>query len=196
MRLIDEQYMRTPFYGRRKMTLWLNEQGHHVNEKRVRRLMGIMGIEALYPKPRTSKRSNEHKIYPYLLRNLEINQPDQVWCSDITYIRLLHGYMYLVAVMDWYSRYVLSWQLSNTLDSGFCIDALEMALEQGTPQIFNTDQGSQFTSDDYVSVLTSAGVQISMDGKGRYMDNIFIERLWRSVKYEDVYFMATKLSLN
>jgi len=140
MALLDEQYMKTPFYGRRKMTLWLDEQGHEVNVKRVARLMGIMGIEAIYPKPKTSTPSTAHKIYPYLLRNVKINRPDQVWCSDITYIRLAHGFMYLVAVMDWYSRYVLSWQLSNTLDSQFCIDALERALAHGKPQIFNTDR--------------------------------------------------------
>lgn len=179
--------MRCPFYGQRKMVCWLQEQGHDVNRKRVRRLMKLMGIQAIYPKPRTSLPSTDHKIYPYLLNGLKIDRPDFVWCSDITYIRLLHGYMYLVAVMDWYSRYVISWQLSNTLDSQFCIDALQMALAQGKPEIFNTDQGAQFTSNAYTSVLAEAGIQISMDGKGRFMDNIFIERLWRSVKYEDIY---------
>jgi len=187
MALLDEQYMKTPFYGRRKMTLWLGEQGHEVNVKRVARLMALMGIEAIYPKPKTSTPSAAHKIYPYLLRDVKINRPDQVWCSDITYIRMAHGFMYLVAVMDWYSRYVLSWQLSNTLDSQFCIDALARALAQGQPQIFNTDQGAQFTAQAYTSLLKDAGVQISMDGRGRYLDNIFIERLWRSLKYEDIY---------
>jgi putative transposase len=187
MELIDKQYMETPFYGRRKMTQWLREQGHDVNPKRVARLMKLMRVEAIYPKPRTSLPSTEHKIYPYLLRNLEINRPDFVWCTDITYIPMQGGFIYLVAVMDWFSRYVLSWQLSNTMDTQFCIDALEMALCGGKPQIFNSDQGSQFTADAYTSILKNAGIQISMDGRGRYLDNIFIERLWRSLKYENIF---------
>jgi len=187
MELLDKQYLETPFYGRRKMTLWLREQGYEVNPKRVARLMRMMGLEAIYPKPRTSIGLTEHKIYPYLLRNLEINASDLVWSIDITYIPMQNGYMYLVAVMDWYSRYVLSWQLSNTMDVQFCIDALEMAFAYGKPQIFNTDQGSQFTSDAFTSVLQDAEIKISMDGRGRFVDNIFIERLWRSVKYEHVY---------
>lgn len=187
MKLLDEQYMETPFYGRRKMTLWLQEQGHEVNVKRVARLMRVMGIEAIYPKPKTTIRSTDHKIYPYLLRGLTIDRPNLVWCTDITYVPLGNGYMYLVAVMDWFSRYVLAWQLSNTMDVQFCIDALEMALLYGKPQIFNSDQGSQFTSGAFTSILIDAKIRISMDGRGRYLDNIFIERLWRSVKYEDIY---------
>lgn len=169
------------------MTLWLREQGYEVNPKRVARLMQVLGLEAIYPKPRTSIGATGHKIYPYLLRNLEINASDLVWSTDITYIPMQNGYMYLVAVMDWYSRYVLSWQLSNTMDVQFCIDALEMAFAYGKPQIFNTDQGSQFTSDAFTSVLQDAEIKISMDGRGRFVDNIFIERLWRSVKYEHIY---------
>ena len=187
MELIDKQFMETPFYGRRKMTIWLQSQGYQVNRKRVARLMKVMGVEAIYPKPKTSLPSKEHKIYPYLLRGLEIERPDLVWSTDITYIPVAGGYMYLVAVMDWYSRYVLSWQLSNTMDTQFCIDALEMALAFGKPQIFNSDQGAQFTSAAFTSVLEDAEIQISMDGRGRYLDNIFIERLWRSLKYEDIY---------
>ena len=187
MGLIDQQYTEAPFYGRRKMTLWLREQGHPVNVKRVARLMRVMGIEAIYPKPKTTIRSTEHKVYPYLLRNLTIDRPNLVWCTDITYVPLGSGYMYLVAVMDWFSRYVLAWQLSNTMDVQFCIDALEMAFTYGKPQIFNSDQGSQFTSNAFTSILEGAEIQISMDGRGRYLDNIFIERLWRTLKYEHIY---------
>ena len=184
---IDEQYMRTPFYGWPRMTIYLQNQGYAVNHKRVQRLMTKMGIQALYPKPSLSKASYTHKIYPYLLRNLAITHPNQVWSTDITYIPLANGFMYLVAVIDWFSRYVLAWQLSNTLDSAFCVDTLQQALQMGRPDIFNTDQGAQFTATAFTSVLEKAAIQISMDGKGRALDNIFIERLWRSVKYEDVY---------
>lgn len=187
MRLLDEQYTRTPFYGSRRMTAWLATQGFEVNRKRVIRLLGELGLEAIYPGPKTTQANPEHKVYPYLLRGLEVRRPCQVWCTDITYIRMRRGFVYLVAVMDWYSRYVLSFEVSNTMDVGMCLSALEKALEQGTPEIFNTDQGSQFTSLAFTRRLRDAGVQISMDGRGRAMDNIFIERLWRSVKYEEVY---------
>ena len=182
MRAIDEQYLVRPFYGSRRMADALG-----VNRKRVQRLMRLMGIEAIYPKPKTTLRSAAHKIYPYLLRNVKILRPDQVWSTDITYIPMRHGYLYLVAVMDWYSRHVLSWRLSNTMDSQFCLDALEIALSAGRPEIFNSDQGSQFTSTAFTSRLEAAGIAISMDGRGRALDNVFIERLWRSVKYEEVY---------
>lgn len=187
MRLIDEQYLRTPFYGRLRMTAWLQRQGHPVNHKRVQRLMQVMGLQAIYPKPRTTNRGESHKIYPYLLRNLTIERPNQVWSADITYIPMMHGFMYLVAIMDWYSRFVLAWQLSNTLDGLFCLEALDQALQHGQPDIFNTDQGVQFTSQPFTTRLLTAGVRISMDGRGRALDNVFIERLWRSVKYEDIY---------
>ena len=190
MSLIDRQYLATPFYGSRRMTVWLNAQGHRVNRKRVQRLMRLMGLEAVYRHPNTSRPSPQHKVYPYLLRDVEINRVNQVWASDITYIPMARGFMYLVVIMDWYSRYVLSWRLSNTLDADFCVDALEEALSKGKPQIFNTDQGSQFTSDAFTGMLLEHGVQISMDGKGRYLDNVFVERLWRSVKYEEVYLKA------
>jgi len=169
------------------MTEWLRRQGFPVNENRVRRLLRIMGIEAIYPKPRLSIPSGDSKKYPYLLRDLAIERPDQVWCTDITYIRMRHGFIYLVAVMDWYSRYVLAWELSNTLDTGFCLAALERALGISQPAIFNNDQGCQFTSHEFTQRLEAAGIQISWDGRGRFLDNIFIERLWRSVKYEEVY---------
>lgn len=187
MRLIDQEYTDHPFQGRRKMTLHLRGQGYLVNVKRVRRLMQIMGIEAIYPQPRTTRVNQEHRIYPYLLRGVKITRPNQVWSTDITYLPLANGFMYLTAVIDWYSRYVLAWQLSNTLDTQFCIDALEQALRLGQPAIFNTDQGSQFTSAAFTGILEAAGIQISMDGKGRALDNILIERLWRTVKYEDIY---------
>ena len=190
MSLIDRQYLATPFYGSRRVTAWLKIQGHHVNRKRVQRLMRLMGIEAIYRRPNTSKPSPQHKVYPYLLRNLEISKVNQVWASDITYIPMARGFMYLVVIMDWYSRYVLSWRLSNTLDADFCVDALEEALSKAKPEIFNTDQGSQFTSDAFTGMLLEHDIQISMDGKGRYLDNIFVERLWRSVKYEEVYLKA------
>lgn len=187
MRLLDEQYTRTPFYGVRRMTAWLYTQGYGVDVKRVRRLLRLMGLEAIYPKPRLSQRNPEHKIYPYLLRDVTIDRVNQVWSTDITYVPLAHGWAYLVAVMDWHSRYVLSWELSNTLDAGFCCEALDRALQRGRPEIFNTDQGSQFTSREFTGRLEAAGVKISMDGRGRCLDNVFVERLWRSVKYEDIY---------
>ena len=187
MRLIDEQYLHTPFYGSRSLTQWLMREGHVVNRKRVQRLMRVMGLEAIYPRRRTSDPCLEHRIYPYLLRNLAIERVDQVWSTDITYVPLRHGFMYLVAVLDWHSRYVLSWELSNTLDSAFCVSALDAALARGRPEIFNTDQGSQFTSRAFTSVLEGAGIAISMDGRGRALDNVFIERLWRTVKYENIY---------
>ena len=190
MSLIDRQYLVRPYYGSRRMTVWLRTQGHWVNRKRVQRLMRLMGIEAVYRRPNTSKPSLQHKVYPYLLRGAEINRINQVWACDITYIPMARGFMYLVVIMDWYSRYVLSWRLSNTLDADFCVDALEEALSKGRPEIFNTDQGSQFTSDAFTGMLLEHDIQISMDGKGRYLDNIFVERLWRSVKYEEVYLKA------
>ena len=179
MKFIDDQYMRTPVYGSRSMLDSLNNKGYPVGRKRVRRLMRLMGIEAIYPKPRTSKPHPGHRIYPYLLKGLDINRPNMVWAADITYIPLRRGFMYLVAVMDWYSRKVLSWRISNTLDSDFCVSALEEAIARyGCPETFNTDQGSQFTSEAFTNVLKSNGIRISMDGRGRCMDNIFIERLW------------------
>ena len=188
MRLIDEEYTRHPFYGSRKMRDWLRRQGHAVNRKRVRRLMRKMRLVSVAPKPNTSSPGSEHKLYPYLLRGLQIERPDQVWCADITYLRLAHGFVYLTAVMDWYSRYVLAWEVSVTMEEEFCVSALKSALRRhGQPQIFNTDQGSQFTGERFTSVLQDAKVDISMDGKGRAMDNIMVERLWRSVKYEEVY---------
>lgn len=188
MRLIDEEYMRHPFYGSRKLCQWLCQRGYQVNRKRVQRLMRKMGIASIAPKPNTSKGNKAHKIYPYLLKNLDINKSNQVWCTDITYIRLKHGFVYLVAIMDWYSRKVLSWEVSNTMDDSFCISALERAIRlHGQPDIFNTDQGSQFTSNNFTRVLKDNHIKISMDGKGRWADNVFIERLWRSVKYENIY---------
>ena len=187
MRLIDEQYLKTPFYGWPKMTAQLRRMGHEVNHKRVQRLMQKMGIRAIYPGPKTTISSSEHKIYPYLLRGLAITHPLQVWSSDITYVPMPRGFMYLVAVIDWYSRYVISWQLSNTLDGAFCLETLQQALQTETPELFNTDQGVQFTATAYTSCLEQAEIRISMDGRGRALDNIFIERLWRSVKYEDLY---------
>ena len=182
MRRIDELYLQRPYYGSRRIGNELS-----VNRKRVQRLMRQMGLEAIYPKPRTTVRCPQHKIYPYLLRNMEIERPNQVWSTDITYIPLQGGYVYLTAVIDWYSRYVLTWRLSNSLDSTFCIEALEEALASGQPEIFNTDQGVQFTSLAFTGCLESRGVAISMDGRGRALDNVFVERLWRSVKYEEVY---------
>ena len=191
MRRIDELHLELPFYGSRRMTFALNEEGCGVNRKRVRRLMRMMGIEALVPRPGTSKPAPGHKIYPYLLRGLTIAAPNHVWAADITYIPMAHGFLYLVAVIDWASRAVLAWRLSNTIDSGFCVAALEEALARyGKPKIFNTDQGSQFTSAAFTGKLEAADVAISMDGRGRFMDNIFIERLWRSIKYEEVHLKA------
>ena len=190
MKLIDRQYLVTPFYGARKIAAWLKSQSYQVNRKHIRRLMQLMGLKAIYRHPRTSKPAPGHKIYPYLLGDLRITRPNQVWAADITYIPMAHGFLYLVAIIDWYSRYVLSWRLSNTLDADFCIEALEEALTKGKPDIFNTDQGSQFTSEAFTGLLQQHGVRISMDGKGSYNDNLFIERLWRSVKYEEVYLKA------
>jgi len=188
MRLIDEEYMRHPFYGSRKIRIYLKRQGYRVNRKRVQRLMRRMGIQSLAPKPNTSSPRKDHKIYPYLLKGMNINRPNMVWCSDITYIRLSGGFVYLTAVMDWHSRYVLSWEISVTMDDDFCVNALKSAIRQyGRPDIFNTDQGSQYTGKDFTGVLLGHNIKISMDGKGRAMDNIFIERLWRSVKYEEIY---------
>jgi len=188
MRLIDEEFLRHPFYGSRKLRDYLNRNGFSVNRKRVQRLMRLMGIESVAPKPNTSRPRREDKVYPYLLKKLSITEPDQVWCSDITYIRLGHGFVYLTAVMDWSSRYVLSWEVSVTMDDDFCVNALKSALRKhNRPEIFNTDQGSQYTGNAFTGVLKERGIKISMDGKGRCMDNIFIERLWRSVKYEKIF---------
>jgi putative transposase len=189
MKTIDEQYIKTPCYGIDKMTEWLSRQGYLVNHKRVRRLMRQMGLEAVYPRPKRSLSlpDKQHKIYPYLLKDVPIIRADQVWSTDITYIRMYRGWLYLTAVMDWFSRYVLSWEVSITLESDFCVEALKQALGSGRPEIFNTDQGSQFTSADFTDTLLAADVQISMDGKGRAFDNIFVERLWRTVKVEEVY---------
>jgi putative transposase len=189
MRLIDEQYTKTPFYGCRRMTAVLRRPPHayEINHKRVQRLMQKMGLQAIYPKPRTSKAAEGHKVYPYLLRNLAITRPNQVWSADITYIRMLYGFMYLVAIIDWYSRYVVAWRLSNTLGGHFCLEALDAALAQSRPEIFNTDQGAQFTALAFTSRLKEAKVRVSMDGRGRALDNVFVERLWRTVKYEHVY---------
>jgi putative transposase len=190
LRLLDEQYTRTPFYGIRRMTAWLRTQGYEVNRKRVRRLLRLLGLEAIYPKPRTSEAAPGHRVYPYLLRNVVVERVNQVWSTDITYIRLARGFIYLVAILDWYSRYVLAWEVSVSLDTSFCLSALERALRRATPEIFNTDQGSQFTSQEFTGQLRDASVRISMDGRGRALDNIFVERLWRTVKYEEVYLQS------
>jgi putative transposase len=188
MRLIDEQYTAHPCYGSRRMTQWLTRDKHEdVNRKRVMRLMRLMGLEAIYPKPKLSARGPDHRVYPYLLRDVVIERVDQVWSADITYVPLPGGFMYLAAVIDWFSRYVLAWRLSNTLDGGFCVEVLNEALDRGRPEIFNTDQGVQFTATAFTGRLEDAKVQVSMDGKGRCLDNVFVERLWRTVKYEDVY---------
>jgi len=193
MRLIDEQYLKMPCYGSRSMTRYLRRNDYLVSRKRVRRLMRLMDITAIYPRPRTSKPHPEHKIYPYLLRGLEINCPNQVWATDITYIPMKRGFMYLVAILDWHSRKVLSWRLSNTLHADFCIDALDAAIRKyGAPQIFNTDQGSQFTGKAFIKKLKDHDIRISMDGRGRFLDNIFIERLWWTVKYQYVYLREFK----
>lgn len=184
---MDRQYLKTPFYGVLRMTNWLCQKGYTVNVKRIRRLMRLMGLEAIYSKPRLSQGASDHRKYPYLLKDLPITYPNQVWSTDITYVPLQRGFLYLVAVMDWYSRYVLSWKVSNSLDVTFCLDALEEVLRRGKPEIFNSDQGSQFTSINFTECLESNGIRISMDGRGRVFDNIFIERLWRSVKYEEIY---------
>ena len=187
MDLIDEQHTRTPFYGSRRLTVILKMKGHVVNRKRVQRLMKLMRIEAIYPKPRLSRRDKSHKIYPYLLKGVKIERPDHVWSTDITYIRIGRGFAYLTAVIDWYSRYVLSWRLSNTLENTFCIEALEEALYCSSPEIFNTDQGSQYTAINFLTALLDKNIKISMDSQGRALDNVFVERLWRTVKYEEVY---------
>ena len=188
LELLDEEYTRHPFYGSRRMTKYLCGLGHKVNRKRVQRLMQTLGLVGMAPGPNTSKAHPQHKIYPYLLRGVDIIRPNQVWSTDITYIRLPHGFVYLVVIIDWYSRKVLSWRLSNTMDAGFCVDCLEDAIRvYGTPEIFNSDQGSQFTSDVFTGILIENDIKISMDGRGRALDNIFTERLWRTVKYEDVY---------
>jgi putative transposase len=187
MRWIDEQYTRRPFYGSRRMTVWLRQQGQAVNRKRVARLMEVMEIEAVYPKPKLSQPGEGHKIYPYLLEGAEVTRINQVWSTDITYVRMAEGFVYLVAVMDWFSRFVLSWALSVTMELDFCVEALKRALRRGRPEIFNSDQGSQFTSEKFTGELESRGIAVSMDGRGRCLDNIFIERLWRSLKYEEVY---------
>ena len=190
MKLLDKQYLERPFFGSRRMAIWLRGQGYRINRKRVGRLMGAMGLRAIYRRPRTSKPGLGHRVYPYLLRSMKITRPNQVWAADITYVPKARGFMCLVAIMDWHSRYVLAWRLSNTLDVDFCVKALEEALEKGKPEIFNTDQGSQFTSEAFTGLLKQRGIQISMDGKGSYRDNLFVERLWRSVKYEEVYLKA------
>lgn len=191
MRRIDEIYLKRPYFGSRRMTNALRDEGHELNRKRVQRLMRVMGLEGMMPGPHTSRRHPEHPVFPYLLRGLPIVRPDQVWATDITYIPLAFGWAYLVVIMDWFSRAVLSWSLSNSLSTEFCIEALEEALQHhGPPEIFNSDQGSQFTDKDFVAVLRGREVQVSMDGKGRCMDNVFVERLWRSLKYEEVYLNA------
>jgi putative transposase len=188
MRLIDEQYTRQPVYGSRRMAKWLTADcGELVNRKRVQRLMRVMGLEAIYPKPRLSSAGRNHKVYPYLLRDVPITRADQVWSTDITWVPMPHGFMYLAAVIDWYSRYVLAWRLSNTLDGDFCLEMLDEALGKGQPEVFNTDQGAQFTARAWTSRLEAAGVKVSMDGQGRCLDNVWVERLWRTVKYEELY---------
>jgi len=187
MHLLDRQYTKTPFYGWPRMTAYLRREGYEVNPKRVRRLMALMGLQAIHPKRRTSTPAPGHKRYPYLLRGLKITCPCQVWSTDVTYVPMRGGFLYLVAVIDWFSRYVLAWQLSNTLDGLFCRVALRQALEQGMPAIFNTDQGAQFTAIEFTGILEAAGIQVSMDGRGRALDNVFVERLWRTVKYEHIY---------
>jgi putative transposase len=187
MRLIDQEYTAHPFLGSRRLTRWLVQQGEAVNRKRVQRLMRLMGLEAIHPKPKLRGGGRGHRIYPYLLRKVSVERPDQVWSTDITYVPLGGGFMYLAAVIDWYSRYVIAWRLSNTLDGSFCLEMLEEALSGGKPAVFNTDQGVQFTTEAWTGRLESAGVAVSMDGRGRCLDNVFVERLWRSVKYEDIY---------
>jgi putative transposase len=187
MRLLDQEYTAHPFYGSRRMTAWLVRQGEEVNRKRVQRLLRVMGLEAIYPKPRLSAAGRGHKVFPYLLRDVAIARPDQVWSADITYVPLASGFMYLAATIDWYSRLVVAWRLSNTLDGSFCLEMLEEALSKGRPEVFNTDQGVQFTAAAWTGRLERSGVAVSMDGRGRCLDNVFVERLWRSLKYEDVY---------
>lgn len=190
MRLLDEQYLKTPFFGSRRMTAELRFRGYRVSRKRVRRLMRLMGLQAIYQKPRTSIATPGHKKYPYLLGGINIDHPGQVSAADITYIPMARGFLYLVAVIDWHSRFILGWRLSNTMEASFCAEALKDSFVFGLPEIFNTDQGSQFTSEDFTSVLEDGGIAISMDGRGRWIDNVFVERLWRSLKYEEVYLKA------
>ena len=190
MARMDRQYLKTPFYGSRRMKAWLLAEGYLVSRSKVRRLMRLMGLEAIYRRPNTSKPAPGHRVYPYLLKGVDVNRVDQVWAADITYIPMAQGFLYLVAIMDWHSRHVLTWKLSNTMDTDFCVTALEAALGKGRPEVFNTDQGAQFTSDAFTQTLQERGIRVSMDGKGRYLDNIFVERLWRSIKYEEVYLKA------
>ena len=190
MARMDRQYLKTPFYGSRRMKAWLLAEGYLVSRSKVRRLMRLMGLEAIYRRPNTSKPAPGHRVYPYLLKGVDVNRVDQVWAADITYIPMTQGFLYLVAIMDWHSRHVLAWKLSNTMDTDFCVTALEAALGKGRPEVFNTDQGAQFTSDAFTQTLQERGIRVSMDGKGRYLDNIFVERLWRSIKYEEVYLKA------
>jgi putative transposase len=197
MRVIDETYLLYPVFGSRQMTRWLRRQGYAVNRKRVRRLMQQMGLEAIYRKPNLSRRQPDHPVFPYLLRGLKVDRPNQVWAMDITYIPIQGGFLYLCAVLDWYSRAVLAWELSNTLDAGFCVQAVARAIaKHGVPEIFNTDQGSQFTSTEFTQPLLDRGVKISMDGRGRALDNVFVERLWRTVKYEEVYLKSYRDQLD
>jgi putative transposase len=197
MRVIDQTYLMYPVFGSRQMTRWLRRQGYAVNRKRVRRLMRLMGLEAIYRKPNLSRRHPGHAVFPYLLRGLKVDRPDQVWAMDITYIPIQGGFLYLCAVLDWYSRAVLAWELSNTLDAGFCVQAVARAIaKHGVPEIFNTDQGSQFTSTEFIQPLLDRGVKISMDGRGRALDNVFVERLWRTVKYEEVYLKSYRDQLD
>ena len=189
-RMMDRQYLKTPFYGSRRMKAWLLAEGYLVSRSKVRRLMRLMGLEAIYRRPNTSKPAPGHRVYPYLLKGVDVNRVDQVWAADITYIPMAQGFLYLVAIMDWHSRHVLAWKLSNTMDTDFCVTALEAALGKGRPEVFNTDQGAQFTSDAFTQTLQERGIRVSMDGKGRCLDNIFVERLWRSIKYEEVYLKA------
>ena len=190
MARMDRQYLKTPFYGSRRMKAWLLAEGYLVSRSKVRRLMRLMGLEAIYRRPNTSKPAPGHRVYPYLLKGVDVNRVDQVWAADITYIPMAQGFLYLVAIMDWHSRHVLAWKLSNAMDTDFCVTALEAALGKGRPEVFNTDQGAQFTSDAFTQTLQERGIRVSMDGKGRYLDNIFVERLWRSIKYEEVYLKA------
>ena len=187
MDLIDKQHTKTPFYGSRRLMAWLNQQGHQVNRKRIQRLMKMMRIEAIYPKPKLTRRNEAHKIHPYLLKDVIIKRTDHVWSTDITYIRIGNGFVYLTAVIDWFSRYVLSWRLSNSLENTFCVEVLEEALRISKPEIFNTDQGCQYTAKNFLNVLTDSNIKVSMDSQGRALDNIFVERLWRTIKYEEVY---------
>ena len=193
MRLIDREYLRHPFLGSRRMTTYLCGKGHEVNRKRVRRLMAVMDLEAVYPKPRLSQPNPGHRVYPYLLRGVAIERPDQVWSTDITYVPMPAGFMYLTAVIDWFSRYVLSWRLSNSLDADFCVAALGAALKRGRPEVFNTDQGSQYTAAAFVARVEASGAKVSMDGRRRWLDNVFVERLWRTVKYEHVYIWRSEM---